>query len=69
VAVGLMTLVAGNIVLVPSFGLMGAAGAALLSITVWSAALWYTALKIAGVDVSIGAWLARPATLAQRPAE
>jgi O-antigen/teichoic acid export membrane protein len=65
----LVTLVAANLVLVPQFGLMGAASAALLSITVWSAALWYTALKIAGVDVSIRARLRPPATLTGQPAE
>jgi O-antigen/teichoic acid export membrane protein len=63
VAVGLATLVAANLLLVPHFGLMGAAVAALVAITLWSAALWFTALKVAGVDVSIRARLRRPALL------
>ena len=60
IGLGLATLVLGNLVLVPMFGLMGAAGAALLSISVWSGALWFTAYKLAGVDVSIFARLRRP---------
>jgi O-antigen/teichoic acid export membrane protein len=59
VALGIGTLVVANLVLVPMFGLMGAAGAALLAITVWSAGLWFTAYKLAGVDVSIMARLRR----------
>lgn len=59
VGVGLGTLVVANLVLVPMFGLMGAAGSALLAITVWSVALWFTAYKIAGVDVSIMARVRR----------
>lgn len=53
IAIGLATLVGGNLLLVPSMGLMGASFSALLAQTVWSAALWYTALKTAGIDVSI----------------
>jgi O-antigen/teichoic acid export membrane protein len=53
IAVGMATLVLANLVLVPPFGLMGAAFAALLAQTVWSGALWFTALKTAKVDVSI----------------
>jgi O-antigen/teichoic acid export membrane protein len=68
IAIGIATLVAGNYLLVPQFGLMGAACAALLAITLWSGALWFTALKVAGVDVSIRARLRRPAeTLAAKP--
>jgi hypothetical protein len=37
--------------------------------TMWSAALWFTALKVAGVDVSIRARLVRPRMLAVKPAE
>ncbi|MEO6394343.1 MAG: lipopolysaccharide biosynthesis protein [Devosia sp.] len=69
VAVGLGALLAGNLLLVPALGLMGAAIAALLSITLWSAALWYTALRLVGVDVSIRAGLRRPAALSQQLAE
>jgi O-antigen/teichoic acid export membrane protein len=69
IALGLVALVAANLVLVPPFGLMGAACAALLSITVWSAAQWYTALRIAGVDVSIRARLRKPVVLTGQPAE
>lgn len=69
VAVGVGTLIVCNLLLVPQFGLMGAACSALLAITLWSAALWYTAWKITGVDVSIRARLVRPAPLAAKPAE
>jgi O-antigen/teichoic acid export membrane protein len=54
-------LVAANLTLVPHFGLLGASFAALIAMTVWSAAMWFTALRIAGVDVSIRARLSRPA--------
>ena len=46
--------------LAPRFGLMGAAGAALISIALWSAAQWLTVLRTAKVDVSIRARLLRP---------
>ncbi|MEQ1900803.1 MAG: polysaccharide biosynthesis C-terminal domain-containing protein [Devosia sp.] len=69
IGLGLGMLIVGNLLLVPPLGLMGAASAALLSITVWSAAQWYTALKIAGVDVSIRARLRRPEPMVERPAE
>jgi len=60
IALGVVTLVGGNLLLVPHFGLMGAAVAALASITLWSAAQWLTVMWIAGVDVSIRARLIRP---------
>ncbi|MDB5621467.1 MAG: hypothetical protein JWR39_30 [Devosia sp.] len=53
---GMLTLVAGNALLVPPFGLMGASLAALVAITAWSAGLWVTAFKLAGLDVSILQW-------------
>ena len=53
IALGIGTLLLANWLLVPQFGLMGAAVAALIAITIWSAALWVTARKIAGIDVSI----------------
>jgi len=53
IALGLGTLIAANLWLVPSLGLMGAALAALLAQTVWSVALWHTARRTAGIDVSI----------------
>lgn len=53
VAAGLATLVGTNMVLVPAFGLMGASVAALIAISVWSAALWVVARRITGIDVSI----------------
>jgi O-antigen/teichoic acid export membrane protein len=59
IGLGIVTLVGGNLLLVPPFGLMGAASAALLSIALWSLALWATALKGAGFDVSILARLRR----------
>jgi O-antigen/teichoic acid export membrane protein len=67
IGLGVVVLIGGNVLLVPPFGLMGAALAALLSITLWSAAQWYTVLRIAGVDVSIRARLVR--TTAVAPAE
>src|SRR6201999_436591 len=70
IALGVATLVGCNFLLVPSFGLMGAALAALASIGLWSAAQWLTVLRIAKVDVSIAARLRRPhAVLAPEPAE
>ncbi|MDP1729902.1 MAG: polysaccharide biosynthesis C-terminal domain-containing protein [Devosia sp.] len=53
IGLGMGTLVVANLALVPRFGLMGAAIAAVLAQTVWSVALWFTALKTAKVDVSI----------------
>ena len=53
IALGLATLVIGNWTLVPSHGLMGAALSALISMTVWSIALWLTALRCTNTDVSI----------------
>lgn len=53
VGLGLVALLAGNWLLVPGLGLLGAALAALLAIALWSAALWGTALRLAGVDVSV----------------
>ena len=70
IGLGVATLVIGNITLVPPFGLMGAAVAALASITLWSAAQWLTVLWITGVDVSLRARLRRvPAALVAGPAE
>jgi O-antigen/teichoic acid export membrane protein len=59
IGLGLVSLVLANLLLVPRFGLMGAAVAALIAITLWSLALWWTALKHAGIDVSIFARLRR----------
>jgi len=53
VALGVVSLVLFNMALVPMLGLMGAALSALLAITVWSVGLWLTALRTAGIDVSI----------------
>lgn len=69
VAASLAALVVANMVLVPPFGLVGAAVAALIAMTVWSAALWFTALRVAGVDVSLRARLRRGTPLAIKPAE
>ncbi len=60
IAISLTALVVGNLLLVPPFGLMGAAIAALISITLWSIGQWYTAYRIAGVDVSLFARWRRP---------
>lgn len=53
VGIGIGVLVVANLLLVPPLGLMGAALAAVLAQIVWSAALWYTALKRARLDVSL----------------
>lgn len=53
VALGVVTLVSCNFALVPAHGLMGAAIAAFIAISVWSIALWLTAMSLAKVDVSI----------------
>lgn len=57
VALGVVTLIVGNILLVPQFHLVGASLAALIAITLWSIGLWLTALHMAKVDVSILHWL------------
>ncbi len=53
VGLGLAALAAGNHVLVPAWGLDGAALAAALAITIWSAALWLIARRVTGTDVSV----------------
>lgn len=53
IALGMVVLIGANLLLVPGFGLMGGAVAALIAMTVWSAAMWLTALKLTGIDVSI----------------
>jgi O-antigen/teichoic acid export membrane protein len=49
---GFATLPVANMALVPSYGLIGAAAAAALATTVWSAALWLTALRHTHLDIS-----------------
>lgn len=56
IVLGLVTLFGANLVLVPAHGLVGAALAAIVAISIWSVALWFTALRMAGVDVSIMQW-------------
>ena len=53
VALGAAVLIAANLALVPSFGLNGAAWAALLAQSTWAIAMWLTALRLARIDVSI----------------
>jgi O-antigen/teichoic acid export membrane protein len=53
VAVGVATLVAMNLLLVPPMGILGAAIAAMLSQSVWFVAMWLTAKRVVNVDVSI----------------
>lgn len=53
IALGMAVLIVANLLLVPPMGLMGAALAAVLAQTVWSGALWFTALKRARLDVSL----------------
>ena len=68
VALGVATLVACNWVLVPRFGLMGAALSAIIAITIWSVGLWWVALRTAKLDVSILQWF-RARRAAAVPAE
>ena len=53
IGLGMAVLVGANLLLVPAHGLMGASLAALIAQSVWSAAMWLTARRLAGVDVSI----------------
>lgn len=69
IAASLGALVVANYWLVPPFGLTGAAIAALVAMTVWSGAMWFTALRVAGVDVSIRARLKPSTSLAMKAAE
>jgi O-antigen/teichoic acid export membrane protein len=66
IALGLATLVAANLLLVPPFGLVGAAVAAVLAQTAWSASLWYTVLRTSGIDVSIAPRLREMLALRRR---
>ncbi|RDE08453.1 lipopolysaccharide biosynthesis protein [Pelagibacterium lacus] len=50
---GLGALVVGNYLLVPPFGLMGAAVSAFVAISLWSVSLWLIALRRVNIDVSI----------------
>jgi len=56
IAMGILSLFAANLVMVPAFGLIGASLAAILAISIWSVVLWLTALRTAHVDVSIMQW-------------
>jgi O-antigen/teichoic acid export membrane protein len=68
VAAGIGSLVVCNWLLVPAFGLMGAALSAIIAITVWSVSLWWMVLRTTGMDVSILAWF-RMRRAAAVPAE
>ena len=68
VALGIATLVGCNWLLVPMFGLMGAALSAIIAITIWSVGLWWVALRTAKLDVSILQWF-RTRRAAAVPAE
>jgi O-antigen/teichoic acid export membrane protein len=59
VLIGLVALVVGNLTLVPSYGLFGAALSACLAISLWSLVLWLIALRVAKVDVSIRQYFVR----------
>jgi O-antigen/teichoic acid export membrane protein len=54
IGLGMGVLIGANILLAPTHGLMGAAVAALAAQTFWCAAMWLTARRLAGIDVSIG---------------
>ena len=64
IALGLGMMIGCNLLLVPAYGLMGAAIAALVAQTFWAAAMWLTARLLAGIDVSVVPRIA--ATLAGR---
>ena len=68
VGMGIGALVVCNWLLVPPMGLMGAALAAIIAITVWSVGLWWIALRTAKLDVSILQWF-RNRKAAVMPAE
>jgi O-antigen/teichoic acid export membrane protein len=53
IALGLGMLICCNLLLVPAYGLVGAAIAALVAQTFWAAAMWLTARLLAGIDVSV----------------
>jgi O-antigen/teichoic acid export membrane protein len=69
VGASLVALVIANLLLVPPLGLVGAGLAALIAMTMWSGVLWLTALRVAGVDVSIRARLRPAPRLTVKPAE
>lgn len=69
VGASLAALVAANLWLVPTLGLLGASLAALGAMIVWSGAMWLTTLRVAGMDVSIRARLRPKAMLTVKPAE
>ena len=56
VALGMATLFVGNLILVPTLHLTGAALSAVIAITAWSLSQWWVALRTAGMDVSILQW-------------
>jgi O-antigen/teichoic acid export membrane protein len=68
VAAGIGSLVVCNWLMVPAFGLMGAALSALIAITIWSVSLWWMVLRTAHMDVSILQWF-RSRRTAAVPAE
>lgn len=68
IGIGMLSLILGNLLLVPRMGLMGASLAALVAIALWSGALWVTVLRQAGVDVSLFARLRR-SSVSPAPAE
>ena len=53
IGAGMVVLVVGNYILVPAFGLTGAAFAAFGALSIWSALMWWTALKVTRMDVSV----------------
>ena len=53
IALGMIVLVAANHLLVPPFGLTGAASAASLAIAIWSLTQWFVARRYTGSDVSV----------------
>lgn len=59
IGLGVVTLVAANLLLVPPLGLLGASLAALVAMTVWSGGLWLTVWLQVGIDISLLARLRR----------
>ena len=52
-AIGVVTVMIGNAVLVPIYGLYGATISAAVALSVWAAALWLITWRLTGSDVSI----------------
>lgn len=59
ILLGLIVLLVANYLLVPPFGLIGAASAAAISFIIGAGAIWYTTLRLTGLNVSLAPALAK----------